>query len=87
LYSKGIEHNRHRVKSRVVESVGIGRVFITLLEGIVYTLGAIIAALASWFGWRWLKGERVPFFEAFTPTAHDEPAAKRAYVTPDVIRT
>ena len=65
--------------------------FLIVLEGMVYTVGAIFAATALYLGMRWYKGQSVPFLGAFSPeavTAADlelQPS-KRMPITPDVIR-
>ena len=41
--------------------------FLVVLEGMVYTVGAIFAAAALYLGMRWYKGQSVPFMNVFNP--------------------
>ena len=91
--AKGIEANRHRVKTFTPKNIpGPAVVFLSVLEGVVYTVGAIFAAAALYFGNRMYNGQSVPFLNVFNPDSaahHDvELSNKRAVpVTPDFIRT
>lgn len=90
--TKGLEANRHRVKVfNKVDSAGPAAMFLVVLEGMVYTVGAIFAASALYLGMRWYKGQSVPFMNVFNPDSavHQdvELPAKRIPITPDVIRT
>jgi len=90
--TKGLEANRHRVRPRTVDSAGPAAMFLIVLEGMVYTVGAIFAAAALYLGMRWYKGQSVPFMSAFNPEATsfsdlELQPSKRMPITPDVIRT
>jgi len=89
--TKGLEANRHRVRPKQVDSAGPAAMFLIVLEGMVYTVGAIFAATALYLGMRWYKGQSVPFLGAFSPEATSAAdlelqPSKRMPITPDVIR-
>jgi hypothetical protein len=76
----------------VTDTPGTAVVFLSVLEGIVYTVGAIFAAAALYLGNRLYNGQSVPFLNVFNPDAvaaqEAEMTAKRVVpVTPDFIRT
>lgn len=89
----GLEANRHRVKVFTkTDSTGPAAMFLVVLEGMVYTVGAIFAAAALYLGVRWYNNQSIPFLPEFDP----EIAAKKDFelaptkkmpITPDVIRT
>eukprot|EP00602_Paraphysomonas_sp_CaronLab_P000644 CAMPEP_0185025370 /NCGR_PEP_ID=MMETSP1103-20130426/8354_1 /TAXON_ID=36769 /ORGANISM="Paraphysomonas bandaiensis, Strain Caron Lab Isolate" /LENGTH=924 /DNA_ID=CAMNT_0027558559 /DNA_START=154 /DNA_END=2928 /DNA_ORIENTATION=+ len=90
--AKGLEANRPRVKVVHTESAGAAAVFLTMLEGMVYTIGAIFAAAALYVLSRWYKGQSIPFMQVFTPESSavadlEMQPARRMPITPDVIRT
>jgi hypothetical protein len=89
--TKGLEANRHRVKVfNKTDSAGPAAMFLVVLEGMVYTVGAIFAAAALYLGMRWYKGQSVPFLNAFNPESSQDlelQPTKRMPITPDVIRT
>lgn len=91
--TKGLEANRHKViKFNKDDSAGPAAMFLVVLEGMVYTVGAIFAATALYLLNRWYKGQSVPFLNVFNPDLnvnHDFELAptKRMPITPDVIRT
>ena len=90
--AKGLEANRHMVRKRnTSDDFGTGGMVLTILEGMVYTLGAIFAAAALYLGMRWYQGYRVPFLSVFDPeSASNEMEmgqTRRMPITPDVIRT
>jgi hypothetical protein len=91
--TKGLEANRHRVRVfHKTDSAGPAAMFLVVLEGMVYTVGAIFAAAALYLGMRWYKGQSVPFMNVFNPDAamHQDlemAPTKRMPITPDVIRT
>jgi hypothetical protein len=59
-----------------------------VLEGIVFTTGAVIFAVGSWLGWRWYNGYSIPFLDAFEAQYGNSPdRANKHMITPDVIRT
>merc|ERR1719487_446319 len=96
---KGLEHNRHRVKNMLNQENGgttnAAVVFLTMLEGLVYTIGGIFGAAALYMVTRWYRGEPVPFLNVFSPNpAVSNPMrdmemapTRRMPITPDVIRT
>lgn len=92
--AKGLEYNRHHVKVfNRQDTAGPAAMFLVVLEGMVYTVGAIFAAAALYLLNRWYKGQSVPFMNAFNP----ETAAtsrefemrphQRMPITPDEFRT
>ena len=88
----GIEKNRDKVKSSPAsESIGVGPMFIVILEGMVYTVGAIFAAAALYLGVRYYKGQSVPCLSGFdaelSSREYELLPTKRMPITPDVIRT
>jgi hypothetical protein len=89
----GIEKNRHKVKSTSsAEQAGAAAVFLTMLEGMVYTVGAIFAAAGLYLVMRWHNGQSIPFMQVFNPDATtmaelDMQPSRRMPITPDVIRT
>jgi hypothetical protein len=92
--TKGLEANRHRVKVfNKSDNAGPAAMFLVVLEGMVYTVGAIFAAAALYLGMRWYKGQSVPFMNMFNPDAQvhnrdlEMMPSKRMPITPDVIRT
>ncbi len=93
--TKGLEHNRHRVKTAAkIEGAGPAAMFLVVLEGMVYTVGAIFAAIAMYLGMRWYRGASLPFMNAFNPevAANQEVqlnrmASKKMPITPDAFRS
>mmetsp|Transcript_16378 Transcript_16378/g.15700 ORF Transcript_16378/g.15700 Transcript_16378/m.15700 type:complete len:936 (-) Transcript_16378:423-3230(-) len=92
--NKGLEHNRDRVKVfNKSDNAGPAAMFLVVLEGMVYTVGAIFAAAALYLGMRWYKGQSVPFMSVFNPDSQmhrqdlEMLPTKRMPITPDVIRT
>ena len=89
--AKGLEHNRDKVKVIHTESAGAAAVFLTMLEGMVYTVGAIFAAAALYLVMRWYNGQSIPFMQVFNPEMSmadlEMQPARRMPITPDVIRT
>lgn len=89
----GIEKNRHKVKiNSNSESAGAAVVFLTMLEGMVYTVGALFAMVAIFVAMRWYNGQSIPFLNAFNPEAVtmadlEMQPSRRMAITPDVIRT
>ena len=88
----GIEKNRHKVAKVSTESAGAAAVFLTMLEGMVYTVGAIFAAAGLYLVMRWRNGQSIPFMQVFNPDAStmadlEMQPARRMPITPDVIRT
>jgi len=89
----GLDANRHRVKVFTkTDSAGPAAMFLVVLEGMVYTVGAIFAAAALYLGIRWYNNQSIPFLPEFDPevSASKEfelAPTKRMPITPDVIRT
>lgn len=67
--------------------------FLVVLEGMVYTVGAIFAAAALYLLNRWYKGQSVPFMNVFNPELNqsarefDSRPHQRMPITPDEFRT
>jgi len=90
--TKGLEANRHRVKVfNKTDSAGPAAMFLVVLEGMVYTVGAIFAAAALYLATRWYNNQSIPFLSAFNPeiSAREFEMApnKRMPITPDDFRT
>jgi len=93
--TKGLEHNRHRVKTTTkIDSAGPAAMFLVVLEGMVYTVGAIFAAIAMYLGMRWYRGASLPFMNAFNPeivgnqeVQLNRQQSKKMPITPDAFRT
>lgn len=92
--AKGLEANRHRVKTftKAGDGTGPAVLFLVVLEGMVYTVGAIFASAALYLAMRWYKGQPVPWMNMFNPDSamHQDielAPTKRMPITPDVIRT
>jgi len=89
----GIKANRGQVKvHNKPDATGPAAMFLVILEGMVYTVGAIFAAAALYLGVRWYNNQSIPFLPEFDPeisSAKDFEMAptKRMPITPDVIRT
>ena len=88
----GIEKNRHKVARPSSETAGAAAVFLTMLEGMVYTVGAIFAVIGLYLVIRWHNGQSIPFMNAFNPDATtmadlEMQPSRRMPITPDVIRT
>lgn len=75
------------------EVVAPAAMFLTVLEGMVYTIGAIFAAAALILVMRWHNGQSIPFMQVFNPDSSTSMAdlemqpSRRMPITPDVIRT
>mmetsp|Transcript_11821 Transcript_11821/g.14771 ORF Transcript_11821/g.14771 Transcript_11821/m.14771 type:complete len:921 (-) Transcript_11821:1207-3969(-) len=51
-----------RAKRKDLEpDIGVGGIFMMILEGIVVGIGAIMCTIGSWFAFRFYKGEKLPF--------------------------
>lgn len=94
--TKGLEANRHKVivVKKHSDVNGPAAMFLVVLEGMVYTVGAIFAAAALYLLNRWYKGQSVPFMNVFNPEMGNNAIrdfelapTKRMPITPDVIRT
>ncbi len=74
------------------ESAGPAAMFLVVLEGMVYTVGAIFAAAALYLLNRWYKGQSVPFMNVFNPDVNnmrefEMRPTQRMPITPDEFRT
>jgi len=94
--TKGLEHNRHRVKGFTEETeAGPAAMFLVVLEGMVYTVGAIFGAAALYLGFRWYHGQALPFAHVLNPDSLQAMSAqdlelskmKKMPITPDLTRT
>jgi len=89
----GLEKNRHHVKVySKPDATGPAVMFLLILEGMVYTVGAIFAAAALYLGVRWYNNQSIPFLPEFDPEVSSAKEfelapTKRMPITPDVIRT
>jgi len=88
----GLEKNRHKVKQfHRQEQAGPAAMFLVVLEGMVYTVGAIFAAAALYLLNRWYKGQSVPFMNVFNPEMNNREfemrPTQRMPITPDEFRT
>ena len=76
--------------------------FLTVLEGMVYTIGSIFAMIGMYLFYRWYHGYSLPFMQVFSPETmintsrnggsmsqreFDMAPTKKMPITPDVIRT
>merc|ERR1712100_44233 len=68
---EGVDKNRHRFHSQSTESAGAAVVFLTMLEGMVYTIGALFGAVGLYFALRWYNGQSIPFLSAFSPDGNE----------------
>lgn len=75
------------------ETSGTGEMFLIILEGMVYTVGAVFAAAALYLLNRWYKGQPLPFMNVFNPDANittrdfELRPHQRMPITPDEFRT
>lgn len=88
----GMEANRDKIKQYQVDEVAEpAAMFLVVLEGMVYTVGAIFAAAALYLLNRWYKGQSIPFLPEFDPESAQRQfelaPTRRMPLTPDVIRT
>lgn len=89
---EGLEVNRdHVITVKKDEGEGPAAMFLVVLEGMVYTVGAIFAAVALYLLNRWYKGQSIPFLPEFDPESSSKQfelaPTRRMPLTPDVIRT
>jgi len=70
-----------------IDADGAGGVFMFVLEGMVYLVGALVCGAGTYMGVKWYKGQSVPYLPA--PTSDVEMRRKDAAVpiTPDVFHT
>jgi hypothetical protein len=90
--TKGLDHNRDKVRTiQRATTTSSGNVFLTVLEGTVYTIGALFSIVGVYLLLRWYNGQPLPFVETFDPESagNDVEATPlmRMDITPDVIRT
>lgn len=90
--TQGLDANRHHVKTyRTVEEESPGAMFLTVLEGMVYAVGAIFAAAALYLLHRWWNGQSVPFVAGFnselSASEFEMRPTQRMQITPDEFRT
>jgi hypothetical protein len=89
---EGLEKNAHKIKRfHKQEDTGPAAMFLVVLEGMVYTVGAIFAAAALYLLNRWYKGQSVPFMNVFNPEMNQREFEMRPHkampITPDEFRT
>jgi hypothetical protein len=93
---KGWQENYHRFKGPAPSSLvddGPGAIFITVMEGTVYTIGIILFSLSVFVFVRWYKGYSIPFLDVFDANSrlHHSSGTMREMemgpITPDVTRT
>lgn len=97
--NEGPAANPHRVKRyrQPAETAGPAAMFLTVLEGMVYTVGCIFGSIGLYILYRWYHGYSLPFVHVFSPDAmqanqmtareFDMAPTKKMPITPDVIRT
>jgi hypothetical protein len=80
--TKGLDANRHRVKTFTKhDEEGSAALFLVVLEGMVYTVGAVFGAAALYMASRFYHGQSVPFMNVFNPdSAVHEVRFFRVYV-------
>lgn len=68
-----------------------GAIFLIILEGMVYAVGAIFFAAAAFLAYRWYAGESVPFASGFnselSAKEFEMKPTKKMAITPDEFRT
>jgi ABC-type branched-subunit amino acid transport system permease subunit len=73
------------------EEESAGSMFLVVLEGMVYTVGAIFGAAALYLLHRWWNGQSVPFVGGFDSALSEAEfemrPTQRMPVTPDEFRT
>ena len=94
--------NQHAIKKfrKPTETAGPAAMFLTVLEGMVYTIGCIFALAGAYLAYRWYHGYSLPFMAVFSPdmlqsqsggtmSQHefDMAPSRKMPITPDVIRT
>jgi hypothetical protein len=90
--TKGLDANRHKVRVyRQPDNESPSAMFLTVLEGMVYTVGAIFAAAALYLLHRWWNGQSVPFVSGFnselSASEFEMRPTQRMAITPDEFRT
>jgi hypothetical protein len=97
--TKGPKQNAHIIRRfrQPKESAGPAAMFLTVLEGMVYTIGCIFASIGIYLAYRWYHGYSLPFMNVFNPEAaaarsisqreFDMAPTRKMPITPDVMRT
>ena len=90
--TNGLDANRHKVKVyKRADEESPGAMFLVVLEGMVYTVGAIFAAAALYLLNRWYNGQSVPFINGFnaeiSASEFEMRPTQRMPITPDEFRT
>jgi hypothetical protein len=90
--TSGLESNRDKVRRyQFDEEESAGSMFLVVLEGMVYTVGAIFFAAAAYIGYRWFHGKSVPFMNGFnsemSASEFEMRPTQRMQITPDEFRT
>lgn len=88
----GLEKNRDKVRTyKTKQSETPAQMFLVVLEGMVYTVGAIFAAAALYLIHRWYNGQSVPFVGGFnseiSAAEFEMRPTQRMAITPDEFRT
>lgn len=88
LYIKSIPNPKTKAKD-LNDGIGIGGIFMLVLEGIVVGIGAVMCSIGSWFAYRFYKGKHVPFQLVDPAPANDSfdkrtTATAAVPITPDV---
>ena len=66
--AKGLDANRHRVKTFTkTDETTTSAMFLVVLEGMVYTVGALFGAAALYLASRLFHGQSLPFMNVFNP--------------------
>lgn len=94
--AKGLEANRDKVRVvRRESSLNAAAVFLSLLEGLVYSIGGAFTLFGLYAAFRWYNGQSIPFLSAFNSAFNpdysssdlENTSMRRMAITPDVIRT
>jgi hypothetical protein len=88
----GLEANRHKVhKYTAAQAQSPAAMFLVVLEGMVYAVGALFAAAALYLLHRWYNGQSVPFVQGFnselSASEFEMRPQQRMAITPDEFRT
>jgi len=95
--NQGPASNPHLVKKfrKPLDNGSSSAMFLTVLEGMVYTVGCIFGSIGLYILYRYYHGYSLPFMHVFSPDAMQEMSTKefsmasnqKMAITPDVIRT
>lgn len=88
----GLDNNRHKVRRfKSGDDESAASMFLIVLEGMVYTVGAIFGAAALYLLHRWFSGQSIPFLNGFNSelsvAEFEMRPTQRMPVTPDEFRT